>query len=355
MDKLPIYKIIINDNDESGCTTISLVDNPAIELPFLCFSDDKKVHKLSFDDEKQTISGIAMVADTPIYRNSPKMGEYYIVFTKDMIRKMVEKFAKNGYYNLVNLQHSSDAYVSNVYMCESLIINKERGLCPIEFKDVPDGSWMVSYHIADNELWNEIKTSGQLNGFSIEVLSDMELVEEKNTQKYSMNKIFKLAKRILKLSEYPTDKGLLIVEGEIEIGKPAFVETEDGPVDAEDGEYTFEDGRIVIVEGGLIAEIRGVEDPIVDEVEQPLEEETEPVEDPKNEEIDDVAELQKKIEELEAVIVEKDAYIAELEGKIAELDAQIAEQGEKLKMSVETPVTKKKSFTKENKALKYFA
>lgn len=350
--ELPVYKIIINDNDETGCTTISLVDNPAVEMPFLCFSKES-VHKLSVDDEKQTISGISMLADTPIYRRSER-GEYYIVFEKDTIRKMVEKYAKNGYYNLVNLQHQSDKYVENVYMCESLIIDKERGLCPIEFKDVPDGSWYVSYHIEDKELWNEIKTSGHINGFSIEVLSGLELMENK-LKHNKMNKLFKLAKAILKLAEISTDKATLIIEGEIEVGKPVFVEVDGEPIEAEDGEYTLEDGRVIIVEGGVITEIKEVEpaeegQPV--EGEETLEEET-PVEETPNVEVD---ELKKRIEELEAEIEVKDAKIVELEAEIATLKGTVEEQEEKLKMSVETPLTKKnKVDNKENKALKYFS
>lgn len=351
--ELPVYKIIINDNDETGCTTISLVDRPAVEMPFLCFSKDK-VHKMSVNDEKQTISGIAMLADTPIFRSSPSKGDYYIVFEKDTIRRMVEKYAKNGYYNLVNLQHQSDKYVNDVYMCESIIIDKERGICPIEFSDVPDGSWYVSYHIEDKELWNEIKTSGHINGFSIEVLSGLELMENK-LKHNKMNKLFKLAKAILKLAEVTTDKAILIIEGEIEVGKPVFVEVEGEPVEAENGEYTLEDGRVIVVEGGVIAEIKEVEpaeegQPV--EGEETLEEEETPTEETPNVEVD---ELKKRIEELEAEIEVKDAKIAELEVEIATLKGTVAEQEEKLKMSVETPITKKnKVDNKENKALKYF-
>ena len=350
--ELPVYKIIINDNDETGCTTISLVDRPAVEMPFLCFSKDK-VHKMSVNDEKQTISGIAMLADTPIFRTSPSKGDYYIVFEKDTIRRMVEKYAKNGYYNLVNLQHQSDKYVNDVYMCESIIIDKERGICPIEFSDVPDGSWYVSYHIEDKELWNEIKTSGHINGFSIEVLSGLELIEYKNNTKKDMSKLFKMAKAILKLAEVVTDKATLIIEGEIEVGKPVFVEVEGEPVEAENGEYTLEDGTVIVIEGGLIAEIKGVEEekPVVGE--EVLEEEETPTEETPNVEVD---ELKKRIEELEAEIEVKDAKIAELEVEIATLKGTVAEQEEKLKMSVETPITKKnKVDNKENKALKYFS
>lgn len=368
---LPIYKIIINDDDETGCTTISLVDNPAVELPFLCFSKDGSyegspmLHKLSVNDEKQTISGIAMLADTPIYRQSPTKGEYYIVFEKDTIRKMVEKYAKNGYYNLVNLQHQSDRYVNDVYMCESIIIDKQRGICPIEFESVTDGSWYVSFHIEDTDLWNEIKTSEHFNGFSIEVLSDLKLIENNNEmssldsrneiiKRNDMNKIFKLAKMVLKLSDYPTDKGVLIIDGEIEVGKPVFIDVDGEPLEAENGEYTLEDGRVITIEMGVIVKIDG-ETPVEEPTEETLEETVEVV--PTNDEIE---ELKKKIEELNAVILEKDNRIAELEAEIEALKGTVEEQEialkvakNQLKMSVETPITKKKT-SKENKALKYF-
>ena len=66
--------------------------------------------------------------------------------------------------------------------------------------------------------------------------------------------------------------------------------------------------------------------------------------------------LLKSHKELEKELEEKTAKIAELEGKIAELEGTVAEQEEKLKMSVETPLTKKNKIeNRENKALKYFS
>lgn len=341
---IPTYRIVINEFDESGCTTISLVDNPAVELPFLCFNDETEYQTFNADEEKHIISGIAMLADTPIYRRSATRGEYYVVFEKATIRKMVEKYAKNGYFNLVNLQHSSDTFVNSCHMIESLIIDKERGLCPTEFADVPDGSWYVSYHVEDDALWDAIKQSGVLNGFSIEILSDIELIES-NKHENNMNKFFKLAKMLLKLAEIKTDKETLVIEGELEVGKPVFVETEEGPVPAADGEYILEDGKKVIVAEGIITEIVEVEVEKVEEIVEVLEEEVivedKPVED------DRVKELEDKIAELEAMLAERDA-------RIAELEADISEKDEKLKMSVETPITKKTIINKENKALKYF-
>ena len=271
-------------------------------------------------------------------------GEYYVVFEKETIRQLVEKYSASGLLNSVNLQHDENAFIDSAIMVESIIIDKERGICPNEFKDIPDGSWIVSYKITDETLWNQIKNTEHLNGFSIELLSELELKMESNKENNSMNKFFKLAKAILKLEEVKTDKETLIIEGEIEVGKPVFVETEEGPVPAADGEYKLEDETVIVIAEGVIAEVRPVETPEEEvkpeelEEEKPVEET--PEEDPK------VAELEARIKELEAEIETKDA-------RITELEAKVAEQEEKLKMSVEEPITKK-VINRENKALKYF-
>ena len=342
---IPVYNIIINEGDETGCTAMSLVDNPAVELPFLCFDKENSLFKA--DNDKHIISGIAILADTPIYRCSPTRGEYYVVFSKETIRQIVQKYAKNQQFNVVNLQHNDDTFVNTVHMVESLIIDKERGLCPVEFSDVPDGSWYVSYHVEDDVLWSEIKNTDHLNGFSIELLSELELKMESNKETYNMNKFFKLAKAILKLEEVKTDKETLIIEGEIEVGKPVFIETENGPEPAVDGEYKLEDETVIVIVEGLIAEIRPIETPEEEPViEEPVKEEELEEEPPIKPEEDKTTELEARIAELEAEIETKDA-------RIAELEAKVAEQEEKLKMSVETPITKK-VVSRENKALKYF-
>lgn len=336
------------EDPDVGMLAVSLVEHPAIGIPFICLSEEKQMFKM--DEERRIISGPAILADTPIYRNSPMRGEYHIVFEKDTIRQLVEKYSRDGLFNSVNLQHDQHTFVNSAVMIESLIIDKERGVCPNEFSDIPDGSWIVSYRITDDNLWNEIKTSGVLNGFSIEILSEIELVEMKSNKRNTNMNLFNFAKLILKLGEVTTDKGVLIVDGDIEIGKPVFVEVEGEPVPAENGEYTLEDGKVIVVTDGIVTEIKGNE-----VVEEPKEEETlegtpeETPEEPQEDEKD------LRIKELEKELEEKTAKIAELEAEIATLKGTVAEQEEKLKMSVETPITKKnKVITRENKALKYF-
>lgn len=176
MDK-KIFYIDINEDDNTGLDAISLVSTPAVEIDFLCFEKDDSIEiSFSANEDKHIISGIALRADFPIYRRNGDY-EYYVVFTKEIIRKIVNKYAKNGLFNSVNLQHNDHNFTNKAIMIESYIIDKERGICPIEFSDVEDGSWYVSFHIEDDMLWNEVKDGSLLNGFSVQGM--FHLIEDK--------------------------------------------------------------------------------------------------------------------------------------------------------------------------------
>lgn len=172
MDK-KIFYIDINEDDNTGLDAISLVSTPAVEIDFLCFEKDDSIEiSFSANEDKHIISGIALRADFPIYRRNGDY-EYYVVFTKEIIRKIVNKYAKNGLFNSVNLQHNDHNFTNKAIMIESYIIDKERGICPIEFSDIEDGSWYVSFHIEDEMLWNEIKNGKELNAFSVQGLFNL--------------------------------------------------------------------------------------------------------------------------------------------------------------------------------------
>ena len=166
---LPLYNLVIDDDDTLGVDKISLVDLPAVEENFLLFDETKHID-YSFsvqNEEKRLVSGIAMVADRPIYRETPDKKGYYVVFSKDTIEKIAYRFAKNNYAFNISTQHKTD--VPDCYVVESFIINKERGICPKEFADVEDGSWYTTVKIDNQELWNEIKAGEDLHGFSVEI------------------------------------------------------------------------------------------------------------------------------------------------------------------------------------------
>ena len=169
INNLPLYELIFDENESKlGCSKISLVEDPAVEEFFLKFSkdDQEKEHKSFYfkDDSKHIVTGIAMRADYPIYRNQDGQ-EFYVQFSKDTIDKMMQKFMKEQRLFDISLDHNQD--VRDCYLIESFIINKERGICPNEFSDVENGSWIISVKIENQDVWNKI-CSGEVKGFSIE-------------------------------------------------------------------------------------------------------------------------------------------------------------------------------------------
>lgn len=175
---LPLYRIVVNpDDEETGMSCISFVDDPAIEKDFLCFKEEKKLAFAVQDADKHIITGPAIIAGLPIYRYSIQMGEYYVVFDNETIDNIILKYSKYGLWNNVSLQHDGNN-IEGAVMVEFYKKDSEKGIVPKEYEDVADGSLFVSYKITDEELWDQIKNGTDLNGFSIEVNADLELTEE---------------------------------------------------------------------------------------------------------------------------------------------------------------------------------
>ena len=175
--KKKIYKIKIDPTDQiTGVDAISLVECPAVEVDFLKFSKEEPKSLQFANEEKRIITGVALLADTPIYRVKPDGEEYYVVFDRETIEQLVTKYSKYMFNNFVNIEHSNQHFVDGMYMIESYLKNSERGIVPIEFSEIPDGSWIVSYKVDNIDVWEKIK-SGEVKGFSIQGVFN--LIEQK--------------------------------------------------------------------------------------------------------------------------------------------------------------------------------
>jgi hypothetical protein len=192
--ELPIYELMISEdiNDDSEVNFVSLVDRPAIQKNWNAFAD--KV-KFTTNDEKRIISGAIMLADTPIFRSDSTHGDYYVVFSKETIFKIVQKYFKKGYQANVNLQHDQNLKLEDVYIFESFISDKDRGIMPMKgFEDAPDGSWFGSMKVESDSAWSEVK-SGNVKGFSVEGI--FEYSKSKKQEVTQADKIFEEIKKIL--------------------------------------------------------------------------------------------------------------------------------------------------------------
>lgn len=166
MKDLPVYELCLDD-DFDGIEVVSLVKYPAVKRNFIAMAkEDRDIHKFSVTSEEMHLAtGVLIIPDTPIYRKNEEYGEHYVTFSKETIRDIMYRFHCHGNGVYSNTEHWN--FVDNVYMVESYIKDSEKGISPILFADIPDGSWFGTYRIANLDVWERIK-NGDFQGFSIE-------------------------------------------------------------------------------------------------------------------------------------------------------------------------------------------
>ena len=251
---LPIYDITIDNIDEAGMKFLSLVDDPAVEIKGLYFANQEvelakrvaipPIHpnckcdlvrgewikdieccdlctesKQTYDQssykntlisrasrfnfaavkDKQIIVGPAIIADKKIYRKD-ESGEYYVRFTPENIKKIVNKFFSSGTNRRINVDHSNrmvDAYIQQNWIVEDQVYDKSRYY---GFEDITIGSWFVEVKIDDEEFWNtEVKELGKF-GFSIEGIMSLQPMQfniEESLNDYIDSLSFEELKKII--------------------------------------------------------------------------------------------------------------------------------------------------------------
>ena len=174
--QLPLYEILIDENDDTGMKLISLVDEPAIGVMGMMFSEEKRGYQFKSEEDKQIIVGPALIPNLKIKRKIEDGMEYYVTFSTETIEKMVQKFNRIGSNRRINIDHSDrmvDGFIMEDWIIEDAIHDKSK---KYGF-DLPVGTYMIKVKIEDKDFWmNEVKNDGKY-GFSIEGLLDQKLVK----------------------------------------------------------------------------------------------------------------------------------------------------------------------------------
>lgn len=192
--ELPIYELMISEdmNDDAEVNFVALVDRPAVQRNWNAFKD--KVNFQIISEDKQIISGLLMLADTPIFRSDATNGDYYVTFSKDTIFKIAQRYFKKGYQANVNLMHDASMQVEGVTMFESFISDTSRGIAPMKgFEDSPDGSWFGSFKVDNQAVWQMIK-DGKVMGFSVEGI--FEYTRQKSKEQQMLDNIKDILSRL---------------------------------------------------------------------------------------------------------------------------------------------------------------
>ena len=238
---MDVYKI--DETKDIEMIVNSFVSEPATEKEWLYFSDSKK--RLDFyDTEKQMVTSVVMLANTPIYRNDDGY-EYMLVFTAEAIEKMAyDYFGKNG-FNKISINHDGSVIEGSAILLESYFVDDNKR-APEKFGTLPKGTWIVSYKVVDKKIWDMIKNK-KLRGFSIEVLADLKKLKLKYKNKKDMEK--EKNKQKQQFADAVTDQGVNVTFEALEVGQLIYSVAEDGT------EVLLEAGTYLINYEGSVYEV----------------------------------------------------------------------------------------------------
>ena len=159
--------LAISDRILDGTTT----NNPVIHGTNGMVDEVPGLAKTQFAalNEKMMLMGPLMVPNKLIIRVDDFGEEYYVYFTADTIKKISYKMMKDKMIDRVNIEHDNNDSVDDAYLVESWIIEDEMNDKSRKYGfDLPVGSWMGTYKIDNQRIWDEYVKTGRVKGFSVE-------------------------------------------------------------------------------------------------------------------------------------------------------------------------------------------
>lgn len=170
-----LYELRIDDIDTDEVFAISLVESPAIESDFVYF-DKQIVQFAKVDEEKRMLVGAILIPDKKILRIDGEGNPYHVFFTKDTVKQLAQNYLMKKYTDSATLEHG-DRKIKGVHLVESWVKEGKLDKSNSYGLNLPDGSWVGMFKIADDTLWKDYVKTGKVKGFSIEALLGHKLVK----------------------------------------------------------------------------------------------------------------------------------------------------------------------------------
>jgi Putative phage serine protease XkdF len=185
-----IYELVIEDENIDEVFAISLVEEPAIESNFVFF-DKEKVQFAAVNDEKRLLMGPILIPDKQILRIDGEGMPYHVFFKPETIKRLSEMYLQKKYTDKSTLEH--DSKIDGVALVESWIVeSRTKDKSSLYGLSVPVGTWMGTFKVDNDDIWNNYVKTGEVKGFSIEGLFGHNLVSAAKEQNYLDKEISEL-------------------------------------------------------------------------------------------------------------------------------------------------------------------
>ena len=276
-----------------GVFAISLVKTPATEETFIAMSAQEEMIKMAkVNEEQRIVMGLVLQPKQLILREDPTTGEQFnIVFSADTIKELSHNFFKSGFQLNSKLEHNSP--IKDVTFVESWIVeNSEIDKSANFGMNFPKGSWIATMKVDNDDIWNNYVKTGEVEGFSVDAMVDLEEINLKSEVKMSENKsVITMLKEIISGAEKVEEtvevalgsakSGELDIQFEgdsLEVGSPVFVMNEEEKVALPDGSYQLDGAGTIEVKDGSVesmGEAEAKEEETVEAKEEDVKEEEE--------------------------------------------------------------------------------
>jgi hypothetical protein len=184
-----------------------LVQDAAIEADFVYF-DKEKVLFSSVNNEQRLVMGAILIPNKKILRIDGEGKPYYVFFKPETVKKLSEMYLKNKYTDKATLEHNEK--INGVTLVESWIKESAtKDKSALYNLNAPVGSWVGTFKIDNDTIWNDYVKTGDVKGFSIEGLFGHSLV--------SANEMFNLEKDISLFSEVEAEILLEKIKAVLEV------------------------------------------------------------------------------------------------------------------------------------------
>jgi len=331
-----------------GVFAISLVHDPATAEHFIAMAKQDKIVTLAkVDEEKRILMGLVLQPEQLIYRVDENGNEFEMFFSEETIRDFSQNFFQSGFQLNSKLEH--DTPIEGVTFTESwLVADPKKDKSAAYGLSYPVGSWLVSMKVDNNDIWNNYIKTGELRGFSIDGMVELEEVNYKtDIQMSKENKsILALLKDIVSKNEKQIEVTLgsaksgeldIQFEGEtLEVGTAVFLMADEEKVQLADGSYKLDEGGEIVVKDGLVESMSEGEEVVDEEVVEEVEPEAELAEEEEViEEVNADEESMKVIKEIlddmfKAYAESMDIKMSGLESKLENLTSENVELKEQV-------------------------
>lgn len=195
---MDVIELIIDEENASlAIDAVSLVEFPAIESDWVALNKDTNISLAKVDEDKKLLIGAALIPDKKIYRyNQETQKEYFVYFSKETIKKASELYLMNNNQSSATLEH--DTKLSGITAVESWIVaDKDRDKSAVYGIDVPEGTWMLSLKVDNEDIWKKVKDKS-VKGYSIEGYFTQKM-SKLSKQDYTDSDILNALAEILKI------------------------------------------------------------------------------------------------------------------------------------------------------------